>query len=52
MDKSVKEYECPACGLHYNNEATAKECEAWCSMHKSCNLDITKHSVEASAQQN
>lgn len=26
-------------------EQLAKECQAWCSKHKSCNLEITKYAV-------
>lgn len=40
-------YKCTECGLHYKEEATAQQCEAWCKDTKSCNLDITKHSVES-----
>ncbi|OGL30605.1 hypothetical protein A3D14_03310 [Candidatus Saccharibacteria bacterium RIFCSPHIGHO2_02_FULL_47_12] len=44
-------YRCPECGLHYENEEIAKQCEAWCSEHKSCNLEITRFSVEAASDQ-
>lgn len=40
-------YQCPECGLHYTDEATAKKCAAWCCKYKSCNLEITKLSIEA-----
>lgn len=40
-------YQCPECGLHYTDQETAKQCQAWCKGHKSCNLEITQHSVEA-----
>lgn len=40
-------YFCSACGLHYDNEAVANECKTWCDDHMSCNLDITRKSVEA-----
>lgn len=39
-------YECPACGLHYENESIAKKCEAWCKETNSCNLEIIKEAVE------
>lgn len=39
-------YQCPECGLNYADERTAKECEAWCKEHKSCNIDIIKHAVK------
>ncbi len=41
-----KLFQCPECGFHYLDEATAKRCEAWCREHKSCNLEITKDAVE------
>jgi hypothetical protein len=44
-----KLYKCPECGLHYADKATAEQCQAWCSQYNSCNLDITKQSVEAQA---
>lgn len=44
---SSENYQCPECGMHYSDEATMKSCQAWCSEHKSCNLEITKLSVEA-----
>lgn len=46
----AKQYQCPECGLHYENEETANKCAAWCSEHNSCNLEITKSSVEAKQQ--
>jgi len=45
-----KVYQCLECGLHYLNEALAKQCEAWCKEYKSCNLDITKSSTERTSQ--
>jgi len=33
------------CGFGYEDEETAKECEEWCSFHKSCNLEIMKKAV-------
>lgn len=41
-----KQYKCPECGLYYTDKITAKKCEAWCKEYKSCNLEITKLSVE------
>jgi hypothetical protein len=41
-------YQCPVCGLHYESEETAKECEAYCTQHNGCSMDITKLSVERS----
>ncbi len=47
MNAISKLYQCSECGLHYKNEETAKKCKAWCIEHKSCNLEITRHSVES-----
>src|SRR3989344_6063057 len=38
-------FQCKECGLWYREEKLAKECQAWCSKHQSCNLEITKHAV-------
>ncbi|MDE1828353.1 MAG: hypothetical protein KGH65_04285 [Candidatus Micrarchaeota archaeon] len=43
-------YECKACGLHYNTKELADKCYAWCSAHKSCSMEITKHSIEMSGK--
>ena len=40
-------YVCPECGMHYESEEIMKKCEAWCAEYKSCNLDITKHSIQS-----
>lgn len=42
-----KIYQCPVCKLHYSTKAFATKCEKWCKEHKSCNLAITHHSLEA-----
>lgn len=42
-----KLYVCEECGLHYESEEIKEKCKAWCAEYKSCNLDITKHSVES-----
>lgn len=41
----VKLYSCPECGLSYRENVLAKKCEAWCKKYNSCNLEVTKHSV-------
>lgn len=38
-------YQCPACAMRYREEATAKKCEAWCTEHHSCNLDIIANAI-------
>lgn len=46
MSTKQNVYQCPECGLHYESKAIAEQCAAWCSEHKSCNLEITQHSIE------
>lgn len=36
---------CNVCKLEYADEATAKNCEAWCSTHDSCNYLIAKQAI-------
>lgn len=40
-------YQCPECGFHYQDEALAKKCQAWCKEHKSCNIEITARAEES-----
>jgi hypothetical protein len=42
-----KSFECPECGLHYNDEATTKQCEDFCKQYQACSIEITKNSIEA-----
>ncbi len=37
---------CTECGLHYELKEMMEKCQAWCAQYKSCNLEITKHSIE------
>ena len=46
MDTEHKLYQCPECGLHYEDEQIAMQCKAYCKEHNGCSLDITQHSVE------
>jgi len=39
-------YQCGECGLSYRERPIAEQCEAWCREHKSCNLEITQHSLD------
>ncbi len=41
-----KLYRCPECGLHYQNQKIAKQCEAFCKEYNACNLEITQFSIE------
>ncbi len=40
-------FKCPVCGLHYKDKKHAEMCEAWCSVHESCNIWIASNSIEA-----
>lgn len=44
--RNKKTYECPECGLHYEDKGQVEKCEAWCKEHKSCNLEITSNAIE------
>jgi 2-polyprenyl-3-methyl-5-hydroxy-6-metoxy-1,4-benzoquinol methylase len=50
-NENRKLYECAECGLHYQDEKTAIECQNWCQKNKSCNLEITKLSKERAGYQ-
>ncbi len=41
-----RDYFCGECGLAYVDRGVAEQCEAWCSKHKSCNLEIIKKAVK------
>ncbi len=43
--KKAEVYTCPECNLSYGDKDLAKRCEDWCKTHNSCNLEITKHSI-------
>lgn len=48
MSKTNELYKCPECGFLYREEQWAKKCEDWCKKYKSCNLEITAHSIKES----
>ena len=39
-------YQCEECQHIYEKEELANQCESWCKEHKSCNLEIVKHSIK------
>lgn len=41
-----KYYQCEECSLVYLDKETAEKCQAWCSEHKSCNLEIIKNAIK------
>lgn len=45
---SKKVFVCPECSMSYEDAEWAKKCAAWCKEYKSCNLEITEHSIKTS----
>lgn len=41
-----KFFQCKTCKLKYKEKKWAKKCHDWCKIHKSCNLEITKHAIK------
>ena len=39
-------YECEECKLLYRDKKWAEKCEDWCRKNHSCNLSITKHTLD------
>jgi len=39
-------YHCEECNMIYLDRKIAYECEEWCKKHKSCNIEIIKHSLK------
>lgn len=52
MDNKKQLHQCPECYLHYTSNELASKCDKWCRENKSCNLEITKYSVEATQSVN
>jgi hypothetical protein len=38
-------YLCEVCGYGYEERAVAERCEAFCTEHNACSLEITKDAV-------
>lgn len=47
---SDKVYQCPECKLHYDSEALAKKCQAFCERFHACSFEIIRSSVESRQQ--
>jgi hypothetical protein len=39
-------YQCEICKFYYKDKEWAQKCEDFCKKHKSCSIEITKHSVK------
>ena len=51
MVKEVKKsgkiyFQCEICKFFYKDKKWAQKCEDFCKKHKSCSIEITKHSVK------
>ena len=51
MVKEIKKlgkvyYQCEECEFYYKDKKWAKKCEDFCKKHKSCSIEITKHTVK------
>ena len=50
--KNKTYYKCRICKLKYRKKEFADKCERWCRENNSCNLEITKHSIELKRRKN
>lgn len=46
VKKDKKNFQCEECGFSYKDKKWAQKCEDFCKKHKSCSIEITKHSVK------
>ncbi len=44
--KTGENFQCEACGLKYREKAIAEKCEAFCSEHNACSLEIIKFAIK------
>lgn len=44
--KDNQHYVCELCKFKYKDKSWAEKCQNWCEIHKSCNLEITKHAIK------
>ncbi|HKZ88708.1 MAG TPA: hypothetical protein VJ300_00435 [Thermoplasmata archaeon] len=45
LESDASIFLCDECGLGYADRGTADRCEAFCSSHGACSLEITAHAV-------
>lgn len=45
-------YQCEICKFYYREKKQAEKCQAWCDKHHSCNIEITKNSVNPKKKEN
>ena len=46
VKKSGNVYQCESCEFKYLEKEWADKCEAFCTTHNGCSLEITKHAVK------
>jgi len=46
MKDNKTNFMCEECCLTYKNKKWAEKCWDWCREHKSCNLNIIRHSIK------
>ena len=46
LQQEQKLYQCPECGLNYDEQKWSEKCKAWCKKYKSCNLEIIKYALK------
>lgn len=46
VKKTGANFQCPACGLRYADKGLAEKCEAFCTEHNACSLEIIKHALK------
>lgn len=39
-------FQCESCGLKYRDKETAEKCEAFCTEHNACSLEIIRQAVK------
>jgi len=39
-------YICDVCSLSYEERAWADKCEDYCTKHRACSLEITRHAIQ------
>ena len=38
-------HKCSICKLEFSDAELARQCEAWCSTHNGCNLEIARQAI-------
>jgi len=48
--KGQEAWKCNDCGLHYESKELAESCQAFCTKHGACSMEIIKQSIEQRQQ--